>query len=92
MPVMVVGVFATAATMQRVWTVSGEVAMSNVIPSRSPDRSTVTESGDEVTVQPMTESASRNLRSPCTDSAFRLLTVTLPPQIAAIAKKYEAEE
>src|SRR5512145_2632077 len=92
MPVMVVGVFAMAATMQRVWTVSGDVAISTAIPLSSPVPSTVTESLPYDTVQPMAASVSGNLRSPCTDAGERFSTVTLPPQIAAMARKYEAED
>ena len=89
---MVVGVCAIAATMQSVWTVSGEADMSKVIPRRSPLRSTVTACSPYITRHPIAASASRNLRSPCTDPGTRFSTVTLPPQIAAMAKKYDAEE
>ena len=89
---MVVGVFAIAATMQSVWTVSGDEDISNVIPWRSLLLSTVTEFSEQVTVHPINRSASRNLRSPWTESGTRFFTVTLPPQTAAMAKKYEADE
>jgi hypothetical protein len=89
---MVVGVVAMAATMQSVWTVSGDEDMSTVIPQRSPVLSTVTALPEQVTVHPMDLSTSVNLRSPWTESGFRFLTVTLPPQTAANAKKYEADE
>jgi hypothetical protein len=40
----------------------------------------------------MAARAFRNLRSPCTEPGARFSTVTLPPQIAAMARKYDAEE
>ena len=93
MPVIVVGVPAIAATMQRVWTVSGEVAMSNVIPFRSPVRSTVTAFAGYVTRAPhCAERVEEPAGRPAPIPGARFFTVILPPQIAAMAKKYEADE
>ena len=85
------GELATAATAQSVCTVSGEVVMSISIPVSGPSRSTVILFPFSCTVQPIDSSAPTNRRSPWTDRGFKLPTRTRPPQIAAMAKKYEAE-
>src|SRR5215813_12780433 len=92
MPRSVVGPWAKSEATARVMAASGMVVRSASMPSRGPSPSTSMAAGSKRACAPMRASTSANRASPCRLSDPQPSTRTLPPVMAAPARKYEADD